>query len=544
LERFFESKYSSQSGKAADKTFATKLADKIKKSLNKKRIVLQGPEDLPALGIDPESNAAVATVKDGNNSFFVWVVPLMDAEKFKEALAKYQGSQVETVPKDDSPHHHLFKSGNLYLGLGGDKTALLSNDAKLLQRILDTQDQNLAYFRSSDRLVRGFAGLVPGGQGASESWLRGSVNIADSSAYLIQGVQFVFSMDSRQALFRARLVLQGGRSELAVRLLTEPQVENSLADQVLRRSNGAAVLADDSLSYVLRYLSSNAAAEELAGFNAMFPGLLDELHMTASLRQMSVAASEENEQVPGIILGLRMSSEEAEKLVFHLQSSLRLKRDQEILRAAAELYGKTAHTAGQTPIGVLLGGWFLSDERDPLWSRYVFKGDEAVLNPALSHQDFANSTYRKEQAQFVLQYILPPVTDDDIAYRLQEAENVDYKELKQDKYRLCSCYFGQTLWLGNDADVLYRWLNLLRRPDAGANYSDATAYTKDARRAKLILLVRPRELLDSGQLYPDPEVNKQTHLFLSDVSQYQVLLVWASTNVTEREVYVSANLFF
>jgi hypothetical protein len=166
-------------------------------------------------------------------------------------------------------------------------------------------------------------------------------------------------------------------------------------------------------------------------------------------------------------------------------------------------------------VDVLLATGFLSYQRDPLWSRYRFDADEAVPNPTLSPHDFANKTYEKAQANFAVKYILPPVTIDDIAYRLKQGQNVDHEELKRDKYRACSSYVAETLWYGNDADVLSRWLTRLSQTDVGADYSDAATYAKDGARAKLVVFVHPRDLLDSGQLYPNSKVNDQARLLLS-----------------------------
>jgi hypothetical protein len=541
LERFFDPKASSQNGagEAANETFANGLARSIKKGLEEKRIVLRNPDDLPALGIDPGSNVAVAIVLSSGGEHFILAVPLVDGEKFKDTLAKCNGARV--APVEGTP---LSKAGDTYLAFGRNNTALLSDDASFLQKILDTQDQNLAYFRSSDRIVRGFAALLPGRQGRSDAWLRGNVSMAAISVPLASDMQFVLSMNQRVALLRARLTLPDGRSELAARLLTEPHLENAMADQVLTRGNGSAIFADDSLPYFLRYIYEKGAPESMVDFDGVFPGLLEELRTVSTLHQVSVAASEESQRVPGVILGFRMSSEEAENLVFRLQSAVRLKRDREILRAATARYRvlKGTDEAGQVPLDVLLAGGFLSDQRAPLWSRYRFDGDEATPNPTLSPQDFANETFEKWQANFAVKYILPPVTIDDISYRLKQGKNVDEGELKRDKYRACSSYVAGTLWFANDGDILSRWLTRLSQTDVGTDYSDATTHSKDEARAKLTVFVRPRDLLDSGQLYPNSKVNDQARLLLSDLSQYRALLIGASTNRVEREVYVSVTL--
>src|SRR5262249_20309936 len=90
LERFFKDKPSFQSASEAEETFATGLARNIKENLKKKNIALWSPHDLPELGINPELGAAVAIVDGG--SHWLLAVPLVDAEKFKETLVRYQDS--------------------------------------------------------------------------------------------------------------------------------------------------------------------------------------------------------------------------------------------------------------------------------------------------------------------------------------------------------------------------------------------------------------------------------------------------------------------
>jgi hypothetical protein len=57
--------------------------------------------------------------------------------------------------------------------------------------------------------------------------------------------------------------------------------------------------------------------------------------------------------------------------------------------------------------------------------------------------------------------------------------------------------------------------------------------------AKLSALALPRQLLESGQLYPDWNVNRTTRLMLADFSQYRTALMTMTTRRGERELDVA-----
>jgi hypothetical protein len=318
---------------------------------------------------------------------------------------------------------------------------------------------------------------------------------------------------------------------------------------VLSRSEAAVSIGDHSLPYFLRYLSSDALAQRLAGFNRLFPGLLQqELGGLQTVDGLSVAASDPSARVPGAVVGLRMSAAEADDLVFQLQRSLRLKRDREVLRLAADRYRAALASAGladarEVPMQALLNLLPLSQEAHPLWSRYQVANAQEQPEPALTRADFDNTSYVRPGVDGgVLRYLMPPVTDDDIRYRFAgRAGEIQMADLKRDKYRMCAAYNAGTLWLGNDAEVLVGWLGRLRRAPASTDFVDAMQRHDGVAATKLDLLLLPRQLLESSQLYPDEGVNRAARQALADVRQYRSALLVLTPHTNEREIHVLAS---
>ncbi len=536
VERFFEDQPGA-SGKAKS-TAATDFARGVRRALDDKKIKLRAPDDLPDLGIDPEGNAAVVIVGGWSNPTPLIALPTIDQAKFKQTLAQATGKPVEPQQgRDAGPR--LYKSGDAYFGFGADGAAVVSVDDELVASVLDNQDRNLAYFRSSDRLLRDFRELVSALHRRSDAWVRGALIVADDSNGPLRDLQlvltFVLTMDERAAVLNARTTLPDGGSSLSERLSALPADSLPLTGAILTGGNGTAVLVDPSLPYYLRYL--DLLTEQTAPIDQRFPGLLPELRTLRTFDRASVAVTEESQRVPGLVVGLRMASDEADDLVFHVQRAVRLKRDRDILRAAAARY--RADSNADFNIESLRASGLLSDERHPLWRRYALNGGEVVADPELDREDFSDEAYRQERTPFVFRYLFPPVTGDDLAYRL-DPKRVDEQELKADKYRPCSSYVAGTLWLASDAGILGRWLTRLQESSNDSDLVDAAKFSARSSPAKLGIFMRPRDLFESAQLYPDAGVNDFARSFLSDVSHYRVVLLSQTASAAEREIDVAA----
>jgi hypothetical protein len=531
----------------------------LKKELEEIGIKPRSAADLTVLGIATDSNAALALVTSNGGPQLVLALPVIDREKFIDTFEKLFGDG------DETPHETRlanlrapieYTAGSWTLSFGDDGTALIATDVALLRRVLASQQRNIEYYRNSDRHSSGFLKLLTGKQTSSQAWVRGAVRAMDAAELvgtptfllaLISDVQFAFGF-SADAQLELRGNLPNVRSELIARLLAPLTAGQDHGAELLERSEAAVVVADEALAIFAHVLTSGAGEESVARFDALFPGVLQELRELTTLTHAGVTMSEISERVPGVIAGLAMSQNEADELVFRLQSALRVKRDTEILQAAIEQYLNapgSAEVDRSVTVDALLAACLLRPERNSLWSRYALtEGSTSVLVPKFSPSDFLNDSYINRQSDgTILRYVMPPVTDDDFDYRLSELkEEIEIDELKRDRYRLSSVYVGNTLWLGNDADVLGRWLDRLRSQHISTEYRELLAIDPSAAAAKVSLLALPRQLLESGELYPDSQVNETTRQMLSDLRQYRAVLLALTTRPGEREIDVRITL--
>jgi len=535
-----------------DASPAQTLARSLAEALNKKGIVLRRVEDLAELGIDVAEQAVVTLVDHDGGPHVLLALPVSDKARFSKTVERYTGEPL--FAQAGTGERRLFQSGSggVVLGFGDDGAALISDDASLVQAVLAAQKDNLAYFQSSDWHRRGLSARLLGRDADLPAWFRGQLRVAalaaltggNEAAALFGDLQFTLAANERSLELQVRGPLPDDRAEAVARLLAPPPERSGAVTAVLSRSQAAVSIGDHSLPYFLRYLPADTPSGPLAGFQRLFPGLLDELRGVNSLSELSLAASDPLARVPGMVAGLQMAKTEADAVVVRLQSSLRLKRDREILRLAADAYRSQASLDAATPVTVqtLQVAGRLGPQSDALWSRYALANDRAVPKPALAGRDFDNPSYvRPGEAGIVFRYLMPPVTDDDLAYRFSDKrDQIDGAELKQDKYRLCSAYRDGTLWLGNDADVLAGWLARLSAMPVSNDYAAAMDGREAPAQAKLNLLLLPRQLLESSQLYPDDKVNKTMRELLADIRQYRSAQLVITPHRTEREIHVLA----
>lgn len=534
-------------------TSAQTQAQLVVKLLDEKGIVLRKALDLGPLGIDATGQAALAIVDHNGGPHLLLALPVLNRDSFSKTVERFAGEplvQLSAGTDKGAAQRSVFKSGSILLGFGDDGAALISDDEALVRKVLATQKENLAYFQSSDWHSRRLAAPLPRRNSDASAWLRGSVHmptlaaltdVTDSAADLFGDLQFTFAANERSLDLQVRGALPDGRAEAIDRLLASPPERRDDVTAVLSRSEAAVSVGDRSLPYFLRYLPSDTNSGLLAGFQRLFPGLLDGLRGMTSLRELSLVTSDPLARVPGMVVGLHMAKTEADDLVFQMQRSLRLKRDQEILRLAAMSYrsqaglDQSAHVTVQT----LKAANMLGERRDPLWQRYSETSESSVPRPALDRRDFDNPSYvRPADAGITFRYLMPPVTEDDLVYRFgDKLDKNQGKDLKQDKYRLCGAYVGGTLWVGNDAEVLGGWLARLRSAPVSTDYADALDHYRPEQ-AKLDLLLLPRQVLESSQLYPDDEVNKTMYRLLADVQQYRSARLVVTPHRTEGDIHV------
>lgn len=522
----------------------TALAQAIKKTLRDEGLHISRIDDLAALGIDPDAAAAVAVVRaDGTG--FIAVIPVVSEEKFLETAGKLFGGKVDASKSRlqlGNRDYMVYKRGAFYITFPGDSTALVTDDEGLIPRALNHSEANLAFFRSSDHTIRNFTQLLLGYEVRPKAWVKGSATLGPTA----RGLQFVVSFTSDRVLVRGRIAPPVGQSRHLQKAVARGQLELASLRQEMGSTSMAAVLVDPAASYYFGLLERQIGNDLKSQFQQLFPGVWEQLEKRDTATRVSLAVSGEAKSVPDVLLGVQMPQVDAQDLVFKLQSKLRLDRDTQILDSAFEQRRKNFDDGtkrDESPV-TLVSEKLLSDERDPLWSRYRKVKGAITAVPPLTPSDFANSTYVKEHDGYMLRFILPPMTDDDFRYRLSDEAKgqVSERDLRADRHRLCSVYWEGTLWFGNDAERLLWWLNRQKASGANVDLDDAIRIAGNSLRSKVTLFLHPRQLLEQGLLHPDPRVNEATNKYLSDIDHYRAVLLTIAPDENEREFHVGITL--
>jgi len=522
---------------------ATCRAQDIKEKLRKSGIALAQVDDLIPLGIDPDRAAAVAVVKGRAGPSPLFAVPILSEQGFLDAAGKFFEEKAAPPGERLSVDGHVYtvhKRGAWFIVFPGGSTAILARDKGLFPRALMDSEGNLAYFRSGDHVIRSFDQLMPGYEVRPDAWIKGSADLGP----VARSLRFAVAIDGERMLIRTKIMPPVGQSRDLQKVLARGDAELASLIPSMSQGNLSAVLVDSSFSSYFRMFEKQMGGSRKSPLEEYFPGVMEELEKADKATRLSLAIGPDPKAVPDVLLGLELAQADAEDLVFRVQSKLRFKRDAQILDAALKQREKDTGAAQDLSPAALVAEKRLSAERDALWPRYrrvqgAFKSD-----PPLARPDFANSSYQREEGGYALRFILPPMTDDDFKYRVSEDDRkgASEAELKTDKYRLCSIYSQGTLWLGNDANGLRRWLDRLQSSRVNADLEDASRVAGNSLRSKLTLFLHPRQLLEQGVLHPDPRVNTSARRDLSELDGYRVVLLTVAADPAEQELYAAITL--
>jgi hypothetical protein len=505
------------------------VATDLRKQLETARIELRSPDDLKALGID--AGAGVVFVhRRSPRAATLFVLPVLDRARLIDALERWYGVKAKPAPQTGAAASTL-ALGDMLLGFGDDGSALLTDDAALLAESLAQQGEQLDRHRSVDRVARSTEALQPGG--ATAAWLQGRVQ----GLPLVGDVRLRIEPHPRALRLRGTILVHVGRSAALARLMAPTPSPGDLGDAALHRSDLAVSVGDASLADLLRLLAGDAAARRLSGIDESFPGLLPQLQRARTLERVSAAVIDTGQSVPGVAIGLQLSERDADAVVIGMQSALRIKRDREILAAVK------ARKLLPDDAAEVLRAANLTTASEPLWARYRGPVARAEPKPPLSASDFAGPDYLHTGVDGgVLRDLMPPFTDDDLAWRLegQDTGKLRIDDLRAGRFRVSSAYRDGTLWVATDVIELERWLARLRAPLAGGEFADAAAGVNGSDAAKLLAVTLPQALNAAASLHPQPEVREQRLKWLGDLTGFRSVLL-SVVNGTERgEMHVDA----
>lgn len=496
-------------------------ARELKSDLKKKNIALSKPEDLAGVGVDARLPAAAALVRWKGELHWLVVLPLLDRARLVEALEKFLGKCSEAV---EGAPGAIRRVAGTSVAFADDGWALLSDDPGMLQHALQGSERRLAYWRSSDRIGRAFAAPLPSTTGAPQAWLHGRLRASEP---LPPGSEFYFALavDGQTLAFDGRTVLPRAHSQFVADLLraeTERSPERMLARTDLGLSLGSA-----ALPAILRDLSTLLESVGIRPFGGRFAPVLEELRRGDGVLRLGVAVSDTRQRVPSVVMGLEMSAADADAFVLRLQSSLRVARDNEVLLSAGRRHRRQPSDKAMPDVTALLRSGEIAPEQGALWHRYQWQGETVVAKPPLTAQDFAGDVYNRTTAGgLALRYLMPPFTANDLEHRFaKDRDELQVDELLADRYRLCSTYSGDTLWIGNDEPVLVDWIAHLAKDPPSSAFAEIANLGPGALRAKALGLAQPARLLEAAQLYPDNEINRLARGDFSDLAPFRAVLV-------------------
>jgi hypothetical protein len=509
------------------KTTMRQVAADLRKQLETARIELHSPDDLKALGIDVEAGIVFAH-RRSPRAATLFVLPVLDRARLIDALERWYGAKAQPAPQPGEPTS-AWAIGDMLLGFGDDGAALLSDDAALLAESLAQQHEQLDRHRSVDRVARRTESLQSGA--ATAAWIQGR----------LQGLPLVGDMQLRiephpQALrLRGTVLVDAGRSATLAHAITPAPSPGELGHAALHRSDLALSVGDASLARLLRLLAGDAVARRLSGIDESFPGLLPQLQRAETLQRVSTAVIDTGQSVPGVAIGLHLSQRDADAVVIGMQSALRIKRDREILAAVR------AQMQLPDDAAAVRAAAHLVTASEPLWARYQGPVARAEPKPPLSAADFAGPDYLHTGVDGgVLRDLMPPFTDDDLAWRLagQDTQKLRIDDLRAGRFRISSAYRDGTLWVATDGIELERWLARLRARPAGSEFADAAAGVKGSQTAKLLALTLPQALNAAAALHPQPEVREQRLQWLGDLAGFRSILLSLANGTELGEMHV------
>jgi hypothetical protein len=234
--------------------------------------------------------------------------------------------------------------------------------------------------------------------------------------------------------------------------------------------------------------------------------------------------------VPDLVMTLALPRATAESLLLKQRIEMRQARDVDILAAAAKRFREEHPTEPLNEIAQLLS--YLKDEPGAFWGRYRIeqsetKPEDDAPGPAsiklaedFTAEDFTSAAYDEVRDGRQFQYVPPPITDNDLLYRVKsDADNtVDETALKAGRFRMVALIDDAEgrLIVASDIDTLSAVAALPRSPDAGDRGRVPAA-------SKLSVLGDPAFLANQGLLYPDKQVNDVIRDYLLELEQYRRL---------------------
>ncbi|MDX1811924.1 MAG: hypothetical protein R3240_08260, partial [Gammaproteobacteria bacterium] len=125
-------------------------------------------------------------------------------------------------------------------------------------------------------------------------------------------------------------------------------------------------------------------------------------------------------------------------------------------------------------------------------------------------------------------YIMPPITDNDLKYRYSSKElaDLDKEALLRGDYRIQTTYLNedQLFLIGSNTDTLNKLLQQKRYKQASPAYLD-TLKLNNQSNPKLAIYLDPNWIINQGLLHPDTDIVDLINQYIIETEQYRSALL-------------------
>ena len=350
---------------------------------------------------------------------------------------------------------------------------------------------------------------------------------------------FILTVGAAQLKTRLLLPWQTLQSRLLEQISTPPPEQSAARLRPL--SLDAQIQFNDPwLGYYLRFVEgysdwSQVYLKKLGSFL----GFVQEIMKLEDVGPSRLAARGVRDGVPDVIMSLAVPRVDAETLIASQRARMREVRDREVLWSAAQKY--IEEHPDETPTEMAELDPYLEDKG--LLERYKIASDVKWNRPASMHSafepsetastEFPDSEYTLSRGDRVLLLVQPPITADDVTYRVATGadKKIDLAELQSERFRLAAYIddANQRLLVANNAEALDDFLRSDRSSDAPSETTSVSA-------RKISVTGDPKYLINQGLIHPDKSVNEFITRYLLDFEQYRLMEAWFDPLPSQRGI--------
>jgi hypothetical protein len=305
------------------------------------------------------------------------------------------------------------------------------------------------------------------------------------------------------------------------------------------RTAGVVVVEDRALSHYLSFLAR--FGEVRAAMAEYYGGVLAELGGMPELRRVLLAATGYRDGLPELLMGIWAGPQALDDLVDTLKLRHRQARDRLILDSAQDSF-REAFGRSAASVRELLEAGLLAEERHSSFEHYPL-GDGRVGDSDLGSDVLDNPTYHHRYGNHEFEFLLPPVTANDLEYVSEFAEQ-DRESLQSDRYRLATAVLDGVLWVASDVRELEALVD--RAAGAHADINDNPAFRAVSAEwrghEKLEAFVDIDALTTLGLLSPESEIQEQARHVLLDLRDHPAIAFDLHTVPEEDRVSISVRL--